>query len=335
MTGQQTGLSPAGAPLGSHPPGRRAVRNRTPVVAAALSCSLLAWLCLSVNAQTSAIEIATEDVERFFNLYDASAGRPTAAQIEREYLARGSAGLRHLARVRSVTGERIAQAIDADPALYINARSCIRVLPRVRTRLERSFERLLEFYPAAQRPPVTILVSRGRPLAIAGPGDGVQIAAEGMCSAAAARVLDRDVGDRFVNVIAHEYIHSQQAPALAGTENLTVLQRSLLEGIAEFVGELISGGIAHTGVALAAGGREKEIETRFAAAIDSKDLSAWVDNTTANDVGQLGYWVGYRIAKSYYRTARDKRAAIREMIEMTDARAFLAASGWSPGIVLN
>ena len=54
-----------------------------------------------------------------------------------------------------------------------------------------------------------------------------------MCSTAAARVLDRDVDERFVHVIAHEYIHSQQAPALANTEDLTVLQRSLLEGIAD------------------------------------------------------------------------------------------------------
>lgn len=337
MTSQQTGTRPKESPLGRAALRRRSsaytLRVRALVVAAAISFVPLA--CLSLNAQTSVIEILTEDVDRFFRVYEAGAGRPTADQIQREYLDRGTAGLRHLMRVRKVTGERIAQAIVTEPELYIGARSCLPVLPRVRPRLERSFERLLELYPAAQRPPVTILVSRGRPLALAGPGDGVQVALEGMCSAAAARVLDRDVDDRFVHVIAHEYIHSQQAPALASIDDLTVLQRSLLEGIAEFAGELISGGLAHVGVAHAARGRETEIETRFAAAIDSKDLSEWVDNTTATEVGQLGYWVGYRIAKAYYRNARDKRAAIREMIEMTDARAFLAASGWSPGIVLN
>lgn len=294
-----------------------------------------ALTCVSVSAQTPAIEILTEDVDRFFSVYEAAAGRPTAQQIQREYLDRGTAGLRHLVRVRNLTGERIALALDADPELYRGARACLPVLPRVRARLARTFERLLELYPAAQRPPVTILVSRGRPLALAGPGNGVQVALEGMCSTTAARVLDRDVDERFVHVIAHEYIHSQQAPALADTEDLTVLQRSLLEGIAEFAGELISGGIAHVGIAPSAKGREREIETRFAASIDSKDLSAWVDNTTAVEVGQLGYWVGYRIAKAYYRRAPDKRAAFRAMIEMTDARAFLTASGWSPGLELN
>ncbi len=99
------------------------------------------------------------------------------------------------------------------------------------------FDRLLELYPEAQRPAVTILVSRGRPLAIAGPGDGVQIGLEGMCSDTAARVLGADPDDRFVRVIAHEYIHAQQAPPLIDNLQPTVLQRSLVEGVAEFVGE--------------------------------------------------------------------------------------------------
>lgn len=286
------------------------------------------------SGQPGAIEIQTEDVDRFFRVYDAAAGRPTAERLQREYLDAGTPGLQHLTRVRNVTGERLAQAIAADPALFTTARSCLPALPRVRARLTRAFARLLELYPEAQKPPVTILVSRGRPLAIAGPGDGVQIGLEGMCSPLAARLLGADVDDRFVHVIAHEYIHVQQSPALAGTEDLTVLQRSLLEGVADLVGELISGRIGNLGIAPTTVGREREIETRFLAAADSRDLSAWVDNTTADDVGQLGYWVGYRIAKAYLRTAADERTAIRELIQTTDVHAILARSGWTPGMSL-
>jgi hypothetical protein len=38
--------------------------------------------------------------------------------------------------------------------------------------------------------------------------------------------------------------------------------------------------------------------------------------------------------KSYYLHAADKRAAVRDIIQVQDARAFLARSGWHPGIVL-
>lgn len=286
------------------------------------------------NASEAAIEIRTEDVARFYALYEETGGRPAAARIQRDYLDRASEGLRHLTQVRNVNAENIARAVETDPQLYANARSCLSALPRMRARLEGTFEALLDIYPQAERPPVTILISRGRPLAIAGPGHGVQIALEAMCSPMAERFFAADIDDRFVSVIAHEYVHVQQAPAFAEIENPTVLERSLAEGVAEFVGELISGAAANTAVHASVRGRETEIETRFAADADKTELSDWVDNTTADNVGQLGYWVGYRIAQSYYHHATDKRAAVREMIELTDARAFLTNSRWRPGIVL-
>ena len=51
--------------------------------------------------------------------------------------------------------------------------------------------------------------------------------------------------------------------------------------------------------------------------------------------GDLGYWVGYRIVKSYYHHADDKSQALRDIFEMTDPSTFLAESGWRPGIKLD
>jgi hypothetical protein len=110
-----------------------------------------------------------------------------------------------------------------------------------------------------------------------------------------------------------------------------VLERSLIEGAAEFVSELISGkpGYAHFPALTA--GREKEIETAFAADVDQTDLSRWIDNSTMEQGNELGTWVGYRIVKAYYQRAPDKQQALREILEQADAKAFLAKSGWRPG----
>jgi hypothetical protein len=294
--------------------------------------ALILGLAACAHRASPAIEIQTEDVTRFYALYEATDGRPTAEQVQRDYLDAGTAGLRHLTQVRSVNAENIARALEAQPQLYTNARTCLEALPRIRERLARTFDNLVELYPEAARPPVTILVSRGRPIAIAGPGSGVQISLEALCSDLAARFLGADIDDRFVNIIAHEYIHVQQPPE---RENPTVLQRALEEGVAEFIGELIAGGVSNVAVHEAARGHELEIETRFAADLDRTDLSAWFDNTTADDVGQLGYWVGYRIARTYYQNATDKRAAVREMMHITDAHAFLERSDWRPGTSLD
>ena len=48
--------------------------------------------------------------------------------------------------------------------------------------------------------------------------------------------------------------------------------------------------------------------------------------------GDLGYWVGYRIVKAYYARARDKHAALKAIFAMKDPKAFLAESGWRPGM---
>lgn len=296
--------------------------------------------CLTVSCATpgggvpssAAIEIQTEDVTRFYEIYDRANGRPTAAQLQRFYVEPGSEGLHHLMRVRNVNAERIARALAEQPELYRNARACLDALPRIRGRLRLSFDNLLRRYPEASRPPISILISRGKPVAIAGPGTGVQVALEALCSDTAARYLGADIEDRFVYLIAHEYIHVQQAPE---QPNPTVLERALQEGVADFLGELISGGISNMAVHQSARGRELEIEKSFAADVDRRDLSAWFDNTTKEEVGQLGYWVGYRIAKAYFSNAADPQAAIREMIRMTDAHDFLAESGWRPGFAMD
>jgi hypothetical protein len=284
-------------------------------------------------APDAGIEIQTADVTRFYKVYDAAGGHPTAEQLQHDYLDPGTEGLHHLMKARNVTGERIAQAIATGSGNYSEARTCVAALPRVRERLSVAFRKLVALYPEAQKPPVTIAVGRGRPLAISGPGDGVQIGLEAMC-APIARFLNPDVDDRFVHVIAHEYIHSQQDLKLAADEHPTVLERSLLEGAAEFMGEMISGDVAYGGFRASTKGREEEIETRFAADVDKTDLSGWLDNTTPDKLGDLGYWVGYRIVKSYYQHAPDKPRAIREIIRMNDPQGFLAKSRWYPGIVL-
>lgn len=272
--------------------------------------------------------IDVDDVYRFYEIYDAAGGLPPADRLQADYLAAGSAGLRTFAEQRNITGARIAAAIAAQPETYADARRCMDALPNVRRRLDAALRELGRLYPEARFPPVTIAIGRGRPVGIGSPDTGVQIGLEALC---ATIFLNPDVEDRFVHVIAHEFVHVQQAPALVDGENLTVLEVSLMEGAAEFVAELISGNVAYAHLSELVVGRELEIETAFLADLDKTDLSDWAYNTTAEQPGDLGYWVGYRIARAYYQHAANKRQALREILELTDARAFLAASGWRPG----
>jgi hypothetical protein len=273
--------------------------------------------------------IVLDDVYRFYALYDGANGRPTAGQLQ-TYIDTGSPGLRHFAAARRTTGARIAEAIAARPEIYNDARRCVAVLPRMRPRLDAALRELGRLYPEARFPPITVAIGRSRPMGIADAA-GVQIGLEVLCSIP---YFDPNLEDRFVRVLAHEFVHSQQSPALANATNQTVLQRSLEEGIAEFVTELITGDMSSAHLRASVAGRETEVERAFLADKDKTDMSAWVDNGTFERPGDLGYWVGYRIAKAYYCNAPDKRRAVRELLEMTDHQAVFAASGWYPGIAL-
>jgi hypothetical protein len=276
--------------------------------------------------------IQIDDVGRFYRVYDAAGGHPSADALQHDYIDPGSDGLHHLAKVRNVTGVTIADAIAKRPELYTGARQGMDVLPRVRERLAVAFLKLVQLYPEAKTPPVTIVVGRGRPVAIGSPnGEGTQIGLEALC---AVTWLNPNLEDRFVHVIAHEFAHVQQSPALMNNEHPTVLDLSVIEGSAEFVAELTSGDVGYSQFKTSTKGHETEIESAFVADEDKTDLSNWFNNSTIEKPGDLGYWVGYRIAKSYYQHATDKRVALREILQMTDPKALLAKSGWSPGMRL-
>lgn len=288
--------------------------------------------CLPFAAHAVEPEIRTDDVERFYALYNAADGHPSVAQLD-EYLAQGSPSLKEFAQLRRVTGERIAAQIASDPAMYQNARQCLALLPKVKQRVATALRKLGELYPQAKFPPVAIVVGRGKPVGITNPS-GVTVGLEALC---AADFMNPDPEDRFVRVIAHEYAHIQQPIASQdlpeGDPRANVLVMSLTEGGAEFVAELIAGGVANPGLAGRVRGQEKAVGEAFLREQDSPDFSQWMYNYRKGSDAPYdqGYWVGYRIARAYYRRADDKRAALAEILLMPDPKAFLAKSGWTPG----
>lgn len=301
---------------------------RTAIVALASILTIMTGS--SPVAAGPAPRIVTTDVDLFYRLYDATQGHPTVEQVQHDYLDEGSDGLRTFAHVRNTTAARIVEAIAEQPALYAGARRCAAALPVARPRLIAALARLKAIYPEATFPPVTIAIGRGRPVGVGSPVNGLQIGLEALCGVT---YYSPDPADRFVFVTAHEYVHVQQPREIVDNDaHWTVLEGALVEGAADFVGELISGGLGNPQLARDARGREREIETRFLADKDKTDLTGWMGDGTMERSGNLAYWVGYRIVKSYYRNAADKRAAIRDIIEIRDADAFLAKSGWRPGM---
>jgi hypothetical protein len=294
--------------------------------------AVLALAGAPASAAPAGPQIVTSDVGRFYRVYEAHGGQPSAEVLDRDYLAPGTSELHRLMGLRRVSGATIAKAMAAHPETYRNARRCLAVLPNVKRRLTADFTKLARAYPEAKFPPVTIVVGRIRP---AGYGDssGVIIGLETLCEAT---FMNPDPEDRFVHAIMHEYGHVQQEGPVStvdvGKPGATVLTMSLMEGAADFFAELFSGDVGNVAQRNFVKGREGEVERAFVRDEDKTELSDWMYNSqgTAEQPGDVGYWVGYRIVKAYYDHAADKHQALRDILRMTDAKAFVAKSGWRP-----
>ena len=276
------------------------------------------------------VEVRTSDVDLFYRIYDSAHGAPTGHALQSEYIDAGSDAVRQFVPDRIKSGDDLAAMIAKDRAVYDHARDCMSVLPAVKARLTGAFRKLAEIDPAATFPPVSILIGRNNSGGTTGKS-GVLIGLEVVCRAS---WLQPDLTDRLYHLIAHEYGHVEQFPE-GGEDSApdTVLRQSLIEGGAELIAELISGQVSEVYLEQWTKGREHEFDEAFLAEQDSKDLSHWLYNGpgTPNKPGDLGYWIGYRICKAYYLKASDKRLAIKTLLEMKDAKAILADSGWKPG----
>jgi hypothetical protein len=283
-------------------------------------------LCARVaHSEPPVPAISTADVDLFYRIYDAARGKPSIEALRRQYLEAGSDGLRHFIPHRIISASRLAEQIMRNPSVYRKARRCAGVLPAVRARIATALAHLRTLLPDARFPPVIFLIGRNSAGGTTSPA-GVLIGLETICRA---NWRQRNLEDRVVYLVVHEYIHAQQPRALLTDDPLdwkrSVLEHSLVEGVAEFVGELISGSASNSHLQVWTRGREKEISAAFREQMNSTDVNKWLYNGvgTRKEPGDLGYWVGYRIAKCYHERAADKAAAVRELIELKDPRGIL------------
>lgn len=291
---------------------------------------LIAALALSGPAWAAPVgdplepKIVTSDIDLFFGIYDAAAGKPDAAALQ-PYIDGGSPGVQGFIEHRISSAENLAKVIANEPAIYKAARVCAASLGAVEARVRAGFLALAQLYPEARFPAVYLVIGANNSGGTANP-EALMIGLEVMCTPPVASDWPLDI--RLTHIILHELMHSVQA----GFKGDTVLSLSLNEGTAEFMTELTTGSISNAHLLVWTKGREAEFERRFAADMRGADFSPWLYNGAGTPAapGDLGYWIGYRIAKSFYDRASDKRAAIKAMLQATDAEAFLAESGWKP-----
>lgn len=289
------------------------------------------------NRDPDAVRLVTDDIAHFWDAFDARAVLGTERALDSLYFGRATPGLQDFQQLRLQRKDTFAKTVDVAARYYGSTRASMARIPTFEPSLRDMLRRFAALYPDATFPDVYFVVGRlstGGTTGSAGLLIGAEMYGRTDDSLLTAplgnwhRAVLRPVDDLTV-IVAHELVHYQQ-----GQLGSSLLGRSLREGIADFVAELLTGQNLNAGAVDYLDAHEAELRAEFLAGMTKDDVSQWLYNGDAS-VGRpadLGYAVGHHIARAYYERQADKRTAVREMLTLSNedaARRFLDASGWA------
>jgi Predicted Zn-dependent protease (DUF2268) len=273
--------------------------------------------------------ISTADVHRFLAAMRAMPPGDTACAALDAYLRSESVGLAAYRHKFDVGRRELCTAVHQSPERYARLAVLAPGLDSAVGRIGEIFSHARRIVPGARAPDVYVVVGNGISGGNTTRGDAPQILI-------GAELLESARG--VPATVAHELGHTLQRYPFRGISSgprflqATVLHQSLVEGTADLMAELLTGEPKRNRYAEA---HEAELWTQFQRDMHSRDHGAWLYNGRSQRDSvrppDLGYWMGYRIAKAYYDHRADKTAAVHELLTTHDFDALVAASGYEGG----
>lgn len=305
-----------------------------------------------VNSDPDKAKFITQDIENFWRAYDLAAKETNrsakVAIFQREYFDKGSAGLRDFIRMRIKSADELVRTIEILPRYYASIRPHTLRVREKEQRVRKAFRKFKKIYPDAQFPDVYFVIgvaSTGGTASESGLLIGTELYAATPTSPRdefvqmfrifmpkatddELRLLSAkftDVAIKDINgipaIVAHESCHfNQKYPRLE-----TLLAKSVQEGACDFIGEKISGDLMNPAQKAYGEKHFADLWEEFRTEMHAPGEKKWMYNalTSGNRPPDLGYFMGYKITKSYYDNARNKNDAIRDILNITDFKKFL------------
>ncbi|WP_281233452.1 DUF2268 domain-containing putative Zn-dependent protease [Flavobacterium gelatinilyticum] len=254
----------------------------------------------------------TRDSKNFWEAFDKMDKSKQNPFIE--YMQKGSQGVKGFTENRIINADSLFNVVKKRKADYELSRNVLDGLSSKKKRIVAIYSALKYWYPNAKFPPVYFVYGRFNSGGTSSP-DGVIIGIEMLQNL-----------DGISGLIAHELIHYQQK--ITGKDML--LKWCLLEGGADFIGELTSGESINQFSYKYGDQNLDKLGPEFVTKLKSTDHQDWLYGTSKKDdrPNDLGYWIGYKITESYFNKQKDKQKAIEEILNIKDPLQFLKQSGF-------
>lgn len=281
--------------------------------------------------------IETGDVTRFLGVLDAlrtaRSYNDSALILFQQYYLPGSPGLRAFIRLRVGSPFELMDQITARHDYYAHLPESLARLAETGTEIRAALRRFKSLWADARFGDTYFLVGRMNSGGTVS-RNMLLIGAEMYGKDAAAPTGALNGWEKNVladlsmvpTIVVHELMHFNQ-PAVM---NPNLLVQALREGGADFVAEQVTGRNINAHVHAWAAPREAALWAEFKAAMHGSDFSRWFGNDSPERPADTGYYIGYKIAEAHYHRSADKSRALGEILRVSDADAFLAASGYNP-----
>jgi len=308
---------------------------------AAIATQITAATAPAAGVDPLTAEIDIGDARRFASLMQDGAV-PTAETLQRGYLDGAGRGVKVFTPGRIVDAWNLARVVAARPDNYRYAiRECLPQLPALRSDLRAIYLGFAGLLPERPLPAIHVVFGAGNSGGTAS-SEAQVIGLEVVCQLGPTPDKFRTTMRGF---FAHETVHTWQRESSPQALLDPLLDQSLREGVADYLASLVTGEVPDASRDAWARQREAWLWQEFqrdrqALKADSASLKKpgasphylrWLSNYGSAPEGwpvEAGYWVGMRIAEAYVARAKDKHAAIRDLIELKDPGAILAASGY-------
>jgi hypothetical protein len=303
-------------------------------------CLFLAGVVVALSGfiptvmEAAGADIVTTDVAHFWQAFDDAANVSQSARAEvyrRAYFDVASPGFKDYASFRRVTPETFAEYVEQHRSDYAQLRPYVNQVVDQKPLILAAYRRLAALYAGIKFPRLFFVVGPQRGAGM-NSENGIILAADMFATPPGTPYSYTRVTPGYVPFSAvHETIHFNQT--YETSDKSTLLQQVVNEGTADFIASLalqqpdVRQMTDRWGYGCP---REAALYQRFVKEQDQVLTSPWFFDHHP-DTGwppDMGYWLGYRIAQTYYHRASDKRGALTALLQVTDFKRLLSESGY-------
>ncbi len=291
----------------------------------ALLTVLIICMHISMHSQNEK-KIYTEDIDNFWAAYDIILELDNFNDklkiINELYIDKGTIGLKSFMKLRSYNDTLWVKLIDDLPKFWNSIRPNTLKVKEKSKDIEKSVIKLNQIYPELKDAKMYFTIGGLRSGGTTNKSMvliGTEIATADSSTDVTEfksnwlpNVFSKQSIDNLVFLNIHEYIHTQQ-----DTRGTDVLSASIREGACDFIAELVTKTQYNSSYMQYGNNHEEEIKVQFEKEMHTKDYKNWLSNGgKMKEKADLGYFIGYKICKSYFNNSTIKSLAIKNIIEL-------------------